>query len=166
MIGRLPPRRTATALATLCILAPASQATSDPFLINESASLPKGVYIRAPGAVAQRGDIVAVEPPTAARAYLRDLGMPEHTPLLKRVAAAAGEQVCAAGGKLAVPGRAVAVRREDRRGARLPAWSGCGPVPQGTVFLLGDTPGSFDSRYFGPVPLDRLKGVYLAVWSW
>lgn len=36
-------------------------------------------------------------------------------------------------------------------------------VPQGTVYLLGDNaPESEDSRYFGPVPLDRILGKVIA----
>jgi type IV secretory pathway protease TraF len=32
-------------------------------------------------------------------------------------------------------------------------------VPPGTCFVLGDYPdGSFDSRFFGPVPLSEIAG--------
>ncbi len=31
-------------------------------------------------------------------------------------------------------------------------------LPEGYVFLLGDTVDSFDGRYYGPVPVTRLLG--------
>lgn len=37
-------------------------------------------------------------------------------------------------------------------------WPGAGRVPPRTVVVLGDN-GGLDSRMFGPVPLDRLRGV-------
>lgn len=32
--------------------------------------------------------------------------------------------------------------------------------------LLGDTPDSLDSRYFGPVATARIEGVYREAWTW
>jgi signal peptidase I len=39
-------------------------------------------------------------------------------------------------------------------------------VPPGNYFLLGDNPdGSYDSRFYGPVPLDKIKGrAILRLW--
>jgi len=135
-------------------------------LVNESPSLPKGVYIRAFGKPPEPGSIVAVSQPASVRAYLRNLGMPADVRLIKRVAATAGDQVCAVDDHMVLPGRIVRVRREDRQGVILAAWRGCRRLGPGELFLLGDTPSSFDSRYFGPVHDDQVEGVFKKVLTW
>lgn len=135
-------------------------------LVNESPSLPKGLYVRRIGAAPQRGAVVAASQPAAVRAYLEHLGMPSEVLLIKRVVATTGDWVCRVGDRLVVPGRAVRVRPKDRQGVALPAWRGCRRLEPGELFLLGDTPESFDSRYFGPVQADRVKGVFREVLTW
>jgi type IV secretory pathway protease TraF len=47
----------------------------------------------------------------------------------------------------------------DRQGRPLPVWQGCRAIAQGEVFLMNwDEPASFDSRYFGPIPLRTIIG--------
>lgn len=135
-------------------------------LINESPSVPRGVYVRAIGATPMRGDMVALPQPEQARAYLGDLGMPSNIRLLKRIAAVEHDHVCLAGGRLNVADRAVTVRSRDQRGVTLTGWRGCRRLAAGEVFLLGDTPGSFDSRYFGPVRVSDLDGVFRETLTW
>lgn len=134
-------------------------------LINESPSLPEGVYLRAPGPVAL-GSIVAIRQPPAARAYLATLGMPENVSLLKRVVAAAGDRVCSTAGGVTVRGQTIPARPRDRRGAPLPNWRGCRRLAPDELFLLGDTAASFDSRYFGPVRRAEADGPYRKVLQW
>jgi type IV secretory pathway protease TraF len=143
-----------------------AHATPKLVLINESPSLPKGLYIRVPARAGLRGAIVAIPQPPPARPYLAGLGMPEQVQLIKRVAAAGGDLVCAAGGAVRVAGAALPVRARDRRGAGLPAWRGCRRLGPDELFLVGDTANSFDSRYFGPVARARVSGAYRAVMSW
>jgi type IV secretory pathway protease TraF len=135
-------------------------------LVNESPSVPKGLYLRVGRTATTLGEIVAVRPPSQARAYLAALGTPAEVRLLKRVAAAAGARVCAAPGALDWPGGAVAVLARDRRGVPLPAWSGCRTLAPDELLLLGDTRTSFDSRYFGPVSRAAVDGVYREVLTW
>ncbi len=135
-------------------------------LVNESPSLPKGLYLRAPGEAPSVGVIVATPQPVGARAYLRRQGMPAEVLLIKRVAAASGDRVCVQGDRLILPGRIVPVLVRDRQGVTLPAWSGCRRLEPGELFLLGDTPGSFDSRYFGPVQESAIEGVYREGVTW
>lgn len=137
-----------------------------PLLVNESPSLPRGLYIRADGAKMESGRIVATPQPEAGRAYLASLGMPAEVLLIKRVAAEGGDRVCVAGDRLVLPSGERTVRRDDRRGVRLPRWAGCRRLGADELFLLGDTAGSFDSRYFGPVKRDRVLGVYTEVMTW
>ena len=76
-----------------------------------------------------------------------------------------GDIVCASDGLVQVQSRQVAVRARDHGARALPTWAGCRPLLAGEVFLLGDTPDSFDSRYWGPVPEANLVGPgFLALW--
>ena len=86
--------------------------------------------------------------------------MPADVLLLKRVAAVGGDAVCEADGLLRTPDRTVRVRERDRVGLGLPRWTGCRRLGPGELFVLGDTETSFDSRYFGPVRVEQLTGVY------
>lgn len=131
-----------------------------PALVNESASLARGVYLRDWGGAAGRGAVVAFAQPSAARDYLRRSGMPPDVLLLKRVAAVGGDAVCEEDGVLRTPARTVPVRSRDRGGIGLPRWGGCRTLADGELFVLGDTETSFDSRYFGPVRVEQLTGVY------
>jgi conjugative transfer signal peptidase TraF len=135
-------------------------------LVNESPSLPRGVYVRQPGAVPARGAVVAIPQPDLARAYLGRLGMPGDVLLIKRIAAVGGDTVCRREGRLVTPGRTVVVQDRDRRGVALPAWRGCRRLETDELFLLGDTPSSFDSRYFGPVHRSEVTGVYRETFTW
>lgn len=135
-------------------------------LVNESPSLPRGVYLRRPGAEPARGGVVAIPQPPEARPYLAALRMPPDVVLIKRVAAAGGDRVCRLDGRVFTPGRAVVVHDRDRRGVGLPAWRGCRRLGAEELFLLGDTPSSFDSRYFGPVDRTQVTGVYREILTW
>lgn len=134
-------------------------------LINESPSLPRGLYLRGGGKPAL-GSIVALPQPASTRAYLTGLGMPGDVLLIKRVAARGGDIVCRDGLTVQTPLRRVEARERDDRGVTLPAWSGCRRLSDDELFLLGDTPGSFDSRYFGPVDRAVIAGVYWGVLTW
>ena len=135
-------------------------------LVNESPSLPKGLYLRAHGARPERGAIVAVPQPTPTRAYLAGLGMPADVLLLKRVAASGGEIVCRNGSRVWGADWSVAAAGRDRRNRVLPAWSGCRVLAADELFLLGDTASSFDSRYFGPVRESDVAGVFRETIGW
>ena len=80
-------------------------------------------------------------------------------PLLKPVAAIPGDRVVVAPRGVTVNGRPVlnsAPRPRDSAGRPLAAATG-GVVPRGSVWILSDhTPASYDSRYFGAVPVDQI----------
>jgi type IV secretory pathway protease TraF len=134
-------------------------------LLNESPSLPKGLYVRSLDQTLRQGAVVALEPPPTARRYLASLGMPASVPLLKRIAAVGGERVCG-GAELRWSAHAVVALPRDRRGSALPAWSGCRRLDPDELLVVGDTPSSFDSRYFGPVRRTSLTGVYVEALKW
>lgn len=109
------------------------------------------------------------------------------TRLVKRVVAMAGDTVEVRGGELLINGRAAAHvdygeatigpvhvlselsdgrRRTIQFNESQPTARNYGPytVPKGNVFVMGDNRDlSFDSRFFGPVPVDRVIGRVLAV---
>jgi type IV secretory pathway protease TraF len=136
-----------------------------PLLINETASLPRGLYRRT-GKPMAPGAIVAFQAPPRVRAYLAGLGASPRARLLKRVAATGGEVVCRNGSDVTWPRGAVTALTFDRRGRSLPVWRGCRRLAEDEVFVLGDTALSFDSRYFGPVGRAAADGAYREVWRW
>lgn len=135
-------------------------------LVNETRSLPRGLYVRRFGEDIRRGGTAAVIPPEAARPYLASLGAPNDMLLLKRVAAIGGDRVCRANDRVITPSGAARVLANDRRGAPLAAWRDCRRLEADEVFLLGEGADSFDSRYFGPVKRSRLRGVFAPVATW
>lgn len=136
-----------------------------PWLINETDSVPTGLYRRSVGEP-RIGALVVVAPPANARAYLDALGAAETARLLKRVAAGPGEEVCREGMMVSWPRGVVAARPADRRGRHLPAWAGCRSLGEGEFLVVGDTATSFDGRYFGPISRASIQGVYREVWRW
>jgi type IV secretory pathway protease TraF len=43
----------------------------------------------------------------------------------------------------------------------MPTFQHHGPVPPGRYFVLGEHPGSFDSRYFGMVPASSISAALI-----
>lgn len=140
--------------------------------INLTPSEPLGLWRIEPidRAVA-RGDLVFICPPSTAtfaeafeRGYLRRGLCPGGiAPLIKTVAALAGQRVeiSADVGAVVVDGRPIAhstVRKSDGEGRAIKPFTG-GIVPTGFVFLHSSFASSYDSRYFGPVPLEGLLGL-------
>ena len=163
----MTPQRLTPVLASIVLFASAacSPARPAPWLVNETTSLPPGVYRRTDEPIV-RGAIVALRPPSDARAYLAGLGASPQAQLLKRVAATRGEVVCRRGLQVTWPRGAVTARAADRRGRPLAEWRGCRRLAGDQVFVLGDSALSFDSRYFGPVRRAAVHGVYREAWRW
>ncbi|SDF06411.1 S26 family signal peptidase [Rhodospira trueperi] len=139
-----------------------------PWLVwNASASAPVGLY-RVVARPAERGPLVLVNPPADVDALAAERGyLPAGLPLIKRVAAVAGDHVCAVGSAVVLHTETVIRRLEaDAAGRPLPHWSGCRRLTDGEIFLLmADAPDSFDSRYFGPVPLASVMGRLVPLWT-
>jgi len=134
----------------------------EPLLIyNASPSAPVGFYVRDERAAAP-GMFVTVRAAAVAPDYARLRGFDDETDrFIKRIAAGAGVRVCAEGDTVRVGARLVLPRQaRDSSGRALPAWSECRMLRQGEVFLLGQTADSFDSRYWGPVHVDVIDGVW------
>lgn len=154
-------------VAALAVSGPVvlTRALPAPWLVNETPSLPRGVYLRTTAAPAP-GAIVTLAPPAPARPYLAGLGASPEARLLKRVTVGPGDIVCRTGSRLSWSGGEVVALPRDRRGSALPRWRGCRRLARDEFVVLGDTPTSFDSRYFGPIRRAAIEGVYVEAWRW
>lgn len=142
----------------------AAIAVTDPLprvIWNASASAPIGLYRIDPDSDPPTGALVAVTPPRWLARWLSTRGyLPEGVPLLKHVAAKAGQRVCRIGAVVSVDARPfAAARARDSRGRPLPVWHGCRTLRAGELLLLNPAvPDSLDGRYFGPLPVSAVIG--------
>ena len=164
--AQLRRRIAVTAAGIAVLLASAALPTAPRLVWNASASAPIGLYAVTPGASAEPGDMVIARVPdrfrrlAAERRYL-----PMNVPLVKRVAAQPGDEVCALGQEIFVNGRWTAERRlVDGQNRPMPIWSGCIRLHGRQLFLLMDNPASFDGRYFGATEERDIIGKARLLW--
>lgn len=157
-------------VATICgiVLVPAAVSPTPRLVWNASASAPTGLYAVSPGAFPEAGDMVVARLPTVFRRLAAERRyLPQNVPLVKRVAAVAGDEVCAVGQAITVNGRPVAERRIfDGRGRRMPFWLGCIRLRGRQLLLLMHAPDSFDGRYFGVTEGRDIIGKARLIWAW
>lgn len=141
--------------------------------INHTASLPTGLWRVSPiTRPIARGDIVNFCPPDTpifrlarGRGYIGQGACPEgYEPLLKPVAAVAGDVVEISAGGISVNGEKInqsAVLGTDQQGRAMPRQRpGMVVVATGELWLISNyNPASFDSRYFGAVPIGQVAGI-------
>jgi conjugative transfer signal peptidase TraF len=160
--GVLPAILAVAAAPGLACAALASSGASPALLWNQTDSEPEGLYVRVDASPAV-GRLIAFRAPQRAFPYAdARMGYLRHVPILKQVAAVAGDVVCARAGALAINGRWRApVLDHDRRGQLLPQWNGCRTLLSGEFFVFSDrVQNSFDSRYYGPVTRGEIVGVF------
>lgn len=162
-----------TAAATILMMV---TALAGGYRLNLTPSEPLGLWrivpVNRPVAV---NDLVFICPPETAemvkaraRGYLRSGSCPGGVaPLIKTVIAVAGQHV-EIGVSVSVDGREVSssslALRDGKGGPLTPFPSGI--VPPGHVFLHSAFPGSYDSRYFGPVPISGILGLAQEVFTY
>ena len=157
----------AFALCGYAASAPGSPQTAH-FIWNVTASAPIGLYRIRRDRAPERGDLVLAIPAPSLAAFAARRGyLPLGVPLVKRIAAAAGDTVCARGADIFIKGHLAATRLvADGAGRVLPAWAGCRRLRRGEVFLLmADVRASFDGRYFGPTSASRIVGTLEPIWT-
>ena len=139
-----------------------------PWLVwNASASVPIGLYAVDTIVDVHAGDLVVVRPPEPLARFLADRGyLPRGVPLLKHVAAVAGQTVCRIGRSVTVDVIEMGEFRErDSRNRALPVWQGCRVIATGDVFLMNPrSADSLDGRYFGPLPAASIVGLAIPLW--
>ncbi|MCY1665010.1 conjugative transfer signal peptidase TraF [Rhizobium sp. SL86] len=128
---------------------------------NASASVPIGLYDLAPTQSLEAGDLVALLPDKPLADFMVERGyIGRGVPLLKRVMALQGQEVCRTG--LAITADHVPLGEaleHDRLGRALPVWQGCRKIAQGDLFVMNpEVPDSLDGRYFGPIPARAVIG--------
>jgi conjugative transfer signal peptidase TraF len=151
------------AIALLAILCP--KAGAPIILWNASPSVPIGLY-RLTSRPSQTAALAVIRLPeplrvlAETRGYLRNGAL-----LIKPVAAGVGDTVCRHGALVTINGRIAArARTLDAAGRSLPAWSGCFRLRATDIFVLSADPGSFDSRYLGPIDPAHVLGFALPIW--
>ncbi len=146
---------------------------------NFTESMPRGFWLMEPAPThLARGVIIIVCPPPGPavrlalrRGYFsRGWCKSGSEPLLKPVVAVAGDvvRVSAAGitvGGVPVPNSAQLTR--DRAGRKvMPVAPGTYPVRVGEMWLVSSyNRYSFDSRYFGPMPVSGIQGLARPIWT-
>ena len=110
------------------------------------------IFICPPGHVAELG---------LERGYLpRGLCPSGSGPLIKTVVALAGQSV-EFDGQVVIDGKPLSSSRvleADVEGQTMPVFAG-GTVGEGALFLHSNFVGSYDSRYFGPIPAEGVLGL-------
>ncbi|MFT3727883.1 MAG: S26 family signal peptidase [Terricaulis sp.] len=150
------------AAAALTLAWPAAQ----PLVIyNHSPSVAIGYYVRS-ATPPHVGAYVTVRAAAVAPGYaaLRRFAGPRDW-FIKRVAAVGGAHVCTHGQHVTIGDRVLMRLRHDGQERPLPAWTGCRFLAANEYFLLGDSPDSFDSRYWGPVSAQQIEGVWRRLWA-
>ena len=165
---RAPAALLGCALGVLAITVSALVKPDIRLVYNPTESAPPGWYVVHPAAQLEVGDYVIAQlsGDIASFAAKRDY-LPRHVPVLKRIAATAGQRVCVRDGTVSIDGAAVATTITlDGKRRRLTAWSHCRKLETGELFLLNaSAPSSFDSRYFGPIDASFVRGKANLLWA-
>jgi conjugative transfer signal peptidase TraF len=133
--------------------------------------MPRGIYhLHASLRPVTRGDTVAACPPSRAaslgleRGYLGPGSCPDSVePLLKIVVATEGDIVVTSPVGILVNGKLLPKSQRlqvDAVGRSLVSWST--PIyrmPSGKIWLFAPSERSWDSRYWGPVPVENVVGI-------
>ena len=134
------------------------------FIWNRTGSAPEGLYVLSDEPIT-RGVWVIVSPRSSEAEWVSKRGyIGEDWPLIKRVAALPGDEICRTGRDILIYDEVVSEALiVDSSGRNLPVWDGCVRLESDELFLLTPHPASLDGRYFGPVKQTDLDGVAIPV---
>jgi conjugative transfer signal peptidase TraF len=138
-------------------------------IYNPTDSAPRGWYWLQPTNVFSVGDEVLVDlPDPAARLAAERHYLPMGVPLLKGIGARVGQRVCIRDRIVYIDAKPAATAlSRDTAGRPLPTFSQCRLLLPSELFLLNPAKRtSFDSRYFGPVAVSRVRGRAVPLWTW
>ena len=136
------------------------------FIVNRTpSSAARGIYLRTHAAL-RRGELVEVCLPhqvavfAASRAYIRGTGRcSDNTePIIKEIGGMPGDEVYV---------DPAGILAADSGGRSMPrSFPGRHLIQAGQIWLDGNAPNSFDSRYFSSVPMDNVQAVLRPLWTW
>jgi conjugative transfer signal peptidase TraF len=136
------------------------------FTVNRTASsAPRGIYLRT-HAPLHRGQLVEaclthrVAMFAASRAYIHATGRcaDNSEPVIKKIGGMAGDRVYVS---------AATILATDSGGRPMPlAFAGWHQIAEGQIWLNGSAHNSFDSRYFGALPIENVNAVLEPLWTW
>ncbi|MGL4261893.1 MULTISPECIES: S26 family signal peptidase [unclassified Afipia] len=139
------------------------------YIWNLTPSIPRGLYRLDPDADVTVTTLVAVRLPEPLATALDLNGyLPLGVPLLKRVVALPGQEVCRANVTITVDAVALPSpsRLRDSRNRPLPSWQGCHCVGDDEIFLMNwDSDDSLDGRYFSVLPRSAVIARAVPVWT-
>lgn len=156
----------ALSLAAIAAIGVASAISFAPKLVwNASASAPVGLY-RIEKREPEIGDFVLVSPSEEAAKLIAERGyLPPDIPLIKRIAAKSGDEICREDSAIFINKTFVATAQiSDSLGRNMPTWSGCFMLHRDEIFLLNDHEKSLDGQYFGATIKSDVIGVARPVW--
>jgi signal peptidase I len=80
--------------------------------------------------------------------------------IVKRVAGVAGDLIVSRDLDYFCNGKYLGkAKTHTMTGKPLMSYKTNGLIPDGTIFLMGDSPDSFDSRYYGPMEIKHVKAI-------
>ncbi len=130
--------------------------------VNDSPSMPRGLYWIHLGVLpSERGEVVVFRPTLAFAHLIYERGwLPHDMPLIKSVGGVAGDIYCTIDGHFVVDGEdAGPIFDRDAQGAVVPQMAGCHRVARGTFLPVSSyIARSFDGRYMGAVPAANVIG--------
>ena len=132
-------------------------------IYSTTPSVPQGLYLVVPAKHLQVNDMVEFVPPLPILSLMQTRHwLPKNHTMLKQVAALAGDHVCIKDNWLLINGKQAV---EIGEATPLPKLTFCDRIAPGRLLLLGTgSSRSFDSRYFGPIPVERIIGKAIAIY--
>lgn len=140
------------------------------FSVNMTASMPLGIYWLEEPKEIRRGDIIIFDADDDVMSIVVERGwLKPDMHFIKYVYGVSGDIYSIRNGRYIVNGEDKgAVQKYDSKSRALPSFlrEGEYAVPDGYVLVGTPVVNSFDSRYYGPVPLSKVynKAHYLAGW--
>jgi len=151
--------------AAVTAMGVASAVSFAPKLVwNASASAPIGLY-RIENTTPETGDFVLVTPSPGAVELINERRyLPPGIPLIKRVVALPGDEICRENLSIFINGiYAADAQKADSFDRDMPSWSGCFTLQYNQIFLLNEHEHSLDGRYFGATKASDVIGVAIPI---